>query len=185
MTVSVEPPPSVSPQIDLREPDLGVLDALADGDLEQACELAALRFGACFVEPAWRRTWLRRAAQLRHDPAIGPWITRLIIDSDSGLVVGRAGFHGRPDANGLVEVGYAVDPNFRRRGYARAALVRLLEEADERRHVVMVRACVAPDNHASRSLLAQYGFLEVGEHWDEEDGVELVYETLAKPRIRR
>ena len=39
------------------------------------------------------------------------------------LVVGRAGFHGPPDAGGMVEVGYAVDPDFRRRGNAIAALL--------------------------------------------------------------
>lgn len=183
MTSSVTPPPAVLPRIELLEPGLSVLTALAHGHLEQACELAGLSFGACFVEPKWRQTWARREGQLRRDPTLGPWLTRFIIDRDTGQVVGRAGFHGRPDIEGMVEVGYAVDPTYRRRGYARAALEQLLVEADSHPDVIVVRACIAPTNRASRALVAQYGFLEVGEHWDEENGVELVFETLARPSL--
>jgi ribosomal-protein-alanine N-acetyltransferase len=38
-----------------------------------------------------------------------------MVDAERGVAVGRAGFHGPPDADGMVEVGYAVDPAFRRR----------------------------------------------------------------------
>lgn len=79
----------------------------------------------------------------------------------------------------MVEVGYAVDPAFRRQGYARAALVALLERAKTQGSVRLVRATITPENVASRALVSQYGFVEVGEQWDDEDGVELVYEVSA------
>ena len=40
-----------------------------------------------------------------------------------------------------------------------------------------VRATVSPDNTASWNLILQYGFAEIGEQWDEEDGLEIVYEV--------
>ena len=42
--------------------------------------------------------------------------------------------------------------------------------------VHVLRATVSPDNAASRSLVLSEGLVEVGEQWDEEDGLETVYE---------
>jgi L-amino acid N-acyltransferase YncA len=39
------------------------------------------------------------------------------------------------------------------------------------------RVTISPENHASYRLASQFGFVEVGEQWDEEDGLEVVYET--------
>lgn len=79
----------------------------------------------------------------------------------------------------MVEIGYAVDPAYRRQGYARAALEVLLERAAREVDVRTVRATVSPDNAASQNLILQYGFAEVGEQWDDEDGLELIYEVKA------
>ena len=38
---------------------------------------------------------------------------------------------------------------------------------------------ISPDNAASYALAAQYGFAKVGEQWDEEDGLEIIYEAGA------
>jgi len=95
------------------------------------------------------------------------------------VVVGFAGYHGPPDSAGMVEVGYAVDPIYRRQGYARAALVVLLDRAEREPSVRTVRATIRPDNRASRLLVLQYGFVEVGEQWDDEDGLETIFEVDA------
>jgi hypothetical protein len=42
-----------------------------------------------------------------------------------------------------------------------------------------VRVTISPDNVASSGLVAQYGFTEVGEQWDDEDGLEIIYEIDA------
>ena len=76
----------------------------------------------------------------------------------------------------MVEVGYAIDPAHRRQGHARSSLEVLLGVAASRPEVSVVRATVSPDNHASKALIQQYGFLEVGEQWDEEDGLEIIFE---------
>jgi len=38
---------------------------------------------------------------------------------------------------------------------------------------------IRPDNAPSYLLVAQYGFRKVGEQWDDEDGLEFVYEVAA------
>ena len=75
-----------------------------------------------------------------------------------------------------MEVGYGIDPVCRRRGYARAALEAMLARARAEPAVSTVRATVSPDNAASLALIAQYPFVENGEQWDDEDGLEIIYE---------
>lgn len=171
--------PAPDPRIELRQLPAAAIDALAAGDLAAASTAARIELSPYFVSPQDRRTWLRRSAQLVGDPACAGWITRIIVDTDRELVVGRAGYHGPPDGRGMVEIGYAVDPPHRRRGYARAALVALLDRAAREPTVTTVRVTISPDNHASRGLVLQYGFREVGEQWDDEDGIETIFEVPA------
>lgn len=80
----------------------------------------------------------------------------------------------------MVELGYSVDPAFRRRGYARAALELLLARAAREPTVRTVRATISPDNEASRNLVLQYGFVENGSQWDDDDdGLEIIFEVAA------
>jgi RimJ/RimL family protein N-acetyltransferase len=158
-----------------------VFRALADGDLATANALAPVPLSTDFADPQWRAVWLRRSRQVEEDPASATWVTGVIWDEQHRIAVGRAGFHGPPDPSGMVEIGYAVAPAFRRRGYARAALEVLLRRAVVAPDVQTVRVSIAPDNRASLRLASQYGFTEVGEQWDDEDGLEIVYEVAATP----
>ena len=153
-----------------------VLEQLALGDLKEATRLSGLDLTSYQVGHECRGVWRMRFRQLANDPASGPWVTRFIIAAGTGSVVGRAGFHGPPDDDGMVEVGYAVDPPHRRMGYARSSLEILLGVAASHADVSVVRATISPDNQASQALVGQYGFLEVGEQWDEEDGLEVIFE---------
>ena len=121
-------------------------------------------------------TWRFRARQVVETPVDLDWFTGILQDVATGEVVGMAGFHAAPDADGMVEMGYGVDPAYRRRGYARAALVALLERARREPDVHVLRATISPDNAPSLGLIAQFPFVEVGEQWDEEDGLETIYE---------
>jgi RimJ/RimL family protein N-acetyltransferase len=82
----------------------------------------------------------------------------------------------------MVEIGYAVDPAYRRRGYARAALEALLQHAAREPQVRTVRVTISPDNVASYQLASQYGFTQIGEQWDDEDGLEIIYEVGTQRR---
>ena len=153
--------------------------ALASGDLAAANAVSPVPLPAYFAGPEWRPVWERRRAQVEEDPASAAWVTGVIWDERNQVAVGRAGYHGPPDPSGMVEIGYAVDPAYRRRGYARAALEALLQRAAREPHVRTVRVTISPDNVASYQLAAQYGFTEVGEQWDDEDGLEIIYEVDA------
>lgn len=131
------------------------------------------------VGPESRGLWVRRSRQILETPQDAPWISRLIVDPALREAVGIAGFHGAPDAEGMVEVGYRVDPARRRQGYARRSLEILLDVAAREPEVRTVRASIAPDNAASLALAMSCGFVQLGEQWDEEDGLELVLEVSA------
>jgi RimJ/RimL family protein N-acetyltransferase len=149
------------------------LAALIDGDLEAASAAAGHRLTRYLVEERW--LWAVRLEQVRRDPASADWIARAAVGGDPEVVVGHGGFHGPPDADGVVEVAYSVDPAHRRRGYAKAILRSLLERADADPAVSAVRASIRPDNVGSRATIAGFGFKKIGEQWDREDGLEDVY----------
>ncbi|WP_256990968.1 GNAT family N-acetyltransferase [Rhodococcus sp. 06-235-1A] len=126
-----------------------------------------------------RGLWRMRSKQIIDTPGDAPWITRLMIDPDVTMPVGVAGFHGAPDATGMVEIGYRVDPGLRRRGHARRSVEILLDVARRHPDVRTVRASISPDNAPSSAFVESFGFIEVGEQWDDEDGLETVYEVPA------
>lgn len=167
------------PRVEIVQLPEAAVHALADGDLAAANAAAPAPLTGYFAGPDWRGLWRMRSTQLNQAPGDAGWITGVIWDVEQQLSVGRAGFHGPPDLTGMVEVGYAVDPAYRRRGYARAALERLLERAAHEPDVTTVRASIRPDNTASLALVKQYGFQLVSEQWDDEDGSETVLEVQA------
>jgi len=152
------------------------LAALGGGDAAAAEAAAPVPLSAYLTGPECRKIWAYRAQQVLRTPEDLAWVTGVLWDEDAGAAVGRAGFHGAPDADGMVEVGYAVDPARRRRGYARAALTALLERAVAEPAVRTLRATISPDNAASLGLIRQFDFVENGAQWDEEDGLEIIYE---------
>jgi RimJ/RimL family protein N-acetyltransferase len=151
------------------------LSVLASGTLAEAQSLNAA-ITPYILSSECTGVWKMRVSQIETQPADAPWVTRLLVLQATGEVVGRAGFHGKPDERGMVEVGYSVDPAHRRRGHARAAMEILLGVARAERDVKVVRASVGPWNKASGALVRGFGFVQRGEQWDEEDGLEVVYE---------
>lgn len=159
--------------------------ALRDGDLAGGSAMAGIALPAYFVADQARRLWRRRIDQMAADPGSAPWIARAAVAEPDGTVVGYAGFHGPPDAAGMVEIGYSVAPEFRRQGYARAMVTELLRRAATEPGVSTVRATISPDNVASLATIAGFDFVEVGEQWDEEDGLEIIFEIPAGPEPPR
>lgn len=116
-------------------------------------------------------------AQLRADPSLAPWLGNYVVADIEGVetLVGSAGFKGRPDPQGNVEIGYSIVAAFQRRGLGRQAVGLLLERARSEREVRCVRAETLRDAVASRGLLAACGFTYTGERFDADDGALALY----------
>ena len=150
--------------------------ALLADDLAGASREAGIELGELFVNDQSKWLWNYRIKQIEDDPEAARWIVRAAEPEPEAVVIGHGGFHGPPDANGMVEVGYTVDSQYRRQGYAKAILTALIERAAAEPGVRVVRASISPTNAASLATIAGFGFLEAGEQWDEEDGLELLFE---------
>jgi [ribosomal protein S5]-alanine N-acetyltransferase len=157
-----------------------VFEALLAGDLPTARTLTGVPLSEWFLSDEVDWLWRMRLAQIAADPAAADWIVRAAITHPDGVAVGAGGFHGPPDAAGMVEIGYGTDPAYRRRGYARAMVAALLQWAAAEPSAVTVRASISPQNDASLATIAGFGFVHVGEQWDEEDGTEYLYERPAR-----
>ena len=152
------------------------LAALAAGDLAAANAESPVLLTDWHVSEECIGVWQFRTKQAVETPEDLPWITGILWDDEEQVAVGQSGFHGAPDDAGMVEVGYGVDPAYRRRGYARAALELAIERARSEPSARTLRATISPENEASLALIAQYPFVRNGEQWDEEDGLELIFE---------
>lgn len=155
------------------------MTALLTGSLAAASSEAGVELTGYFLTPHALRLWQRRVQQIAENPESARWIARAAVAEPEGGVVGHAGFHGPPDASGMVEIAYSVDPAYRRQGYATAMLRELLRRAAAKPGVTIVRATISPDNAASLATIARFGFTRNGEQWDEEDGLELIFERPA------
>jgi citrate synthase/2-methylcitrate synthase len=164
------------PAIRLHPLPVAVMQELTRKDLARASELAGIRLPEFFTEDRMIWLWNYRVKQIVEDPRSADWVVRAVVSVPDGDVVGHAGFHGPPDENGMVEIGYSVVPEFRRRGYAKAIVRLLLERADSEPDVRTVRASISPDNEPSLATIAGFGFTQVGEQWDDEDGLELLFD---------
>lgn len=178
--LTLVPPQANNPQrVRFVELPVTAMAALLVGDLVGASAAAGVALTPFFLDARAQWLWTVRIADIAADPASARWISRAAVSEHNGLVVGYAGFHGPPDALGMVEVGYSVDPQFRRQGYARAILAALLKRAASETGVTVVRASISPGNVASLATLRGFGFVHVGEQMDEEDGLELLFEIPA------
>ena len=100
-----------------------------------------------------------------------PWrLSWKVVELASGLKVGGISFKGPPDAEGMVEVGYGIDPEYQCRGYATEATLALVQFAKQSEQVRVVRAHTLNDHHASLRVLEKSGFHFVGDVIDPEDG---------------
>jgi ribosomal-protein-alanine N-acetyltransferase len=156
------------------------LEALLAGDLPAARTVCGVQLSDWFLSDDVTWLWRMRLDQIALDPRAADWIVRAAVSVPDEVVVGAAGFHGPPDDDGMVEIGYSTDPDHRRRGHARAMVAELLRWAAAEPSVVTVRASISPENHASLATIAGFGFAHIGEQWDDEDGRELLYERPAR-----
>jgi RimJ/RimL family protein N-acetyltransferase len=98
-----------------------------------------------------------------HRPEFGVFV---LVRTEDGQAVGGMGFHGVPDEEGRVEIGYDLVEGARGNGYATEALRALADWASAREDVTALFATIDRDNLPSQAVVTRAGFRGVSE--DEE-----------------
>lgn len=124
-------------------------------------------------------TWL---ALVEGSGPADPWIHGFsLMHRAGGQLVGKGGFKGPPDADGVVEIAYGVNPEHEGKGYATEAAAALVSYAFGDRQVRVVRAHTLPQSNASMRVLIKCGFRQVGEVMDPDDGLVWRWEITKAP----
>ncbi|MFT3808209.1 GNAT family N-acetyltransferase [Arenimonas sp.] len=117
------------------------------------------------VSPAW-------ISQAKAATPGDPWaFSFTVFDRGSGSSIGGCSFKGPPNADGIVEIAYGIDPQHQNRGYATEAAKALIDFALSDARVRQVIAHTMPDNAISSRVLEKCGFRRIGEIFDPEDGL--------------
>jgi ribosomal-protein-alanine N-acetyltransferase len=146
-----------------RRLELTPLPAAAAAALLDDRSAAAAVIGST-VPAAWPQTDLLdilpvQAAAAPANERFGIW---LMIERDTNTVVGDIGFMGPPDG-GVVEIGFSVLPDCRRRGYATEAARSLVDWAFADPAIREITARSELENEASARVLRAAGFRRIGE----------------------
>jgi RimJ/RimL family protein N-acetyltransferase len=177
----VDVPTIRSPRLDLVSMSPAFLEALLGARREEAETMLGASIPAGWPTEHDARFLRMRLGEMSRHAELQRWLLRaLVLQEPARTVIGHAGFHGAPGRNGperegALEVGYTVFDEYRGRGYATEAVVALLDWARDRgvEHFI---ASVAPENEPSLAVVRKLGFVQTGEQWDDEDGLELVFE---------
>jgi [ribosomal protein S5]-alanine N-acetyltransferase len=120
-----------------------------------------------FVSGDVSAAWL---GQLRSASEPDPWrFGFAVVHRETRQVIGSGSFKGPPDAEGVVEIAYAIVPAFEGQGYATEVAGALVAFALAH-PVSVVRAHTLPERNASTRVLSKCGFAFVGEVEDPDDG---------------
>jgi ribosomal-protein-alanine N-acetyltransferase len=140
------------------------IEALIAGDTAGAGRLASVTFASRWPEePAARQGLPWHLSFLRSDPAQRLWRIRVMVERQTGEVVGSTSFKGPPDERGDVEIGWGVNENRRRRGYAFEAAAGVLAWAARQDGVRIVSATIPDDNEPSRRLAEKLGMVRTSD----------------------
>jgi ribosomal-protein-alanine N-acetyltransferase len=95
--------------------------------------------------------------RLKADPDMLGWWTYLFVHVEDGVLIGPGGYKGRPDEEGVVEIGYAIVPSYRGRGLATEAARGLINNAFAHEQVKRVDAHTLAERNASVRVLEKAG----------------------------
>lgn len=97
----------------------------------------------------------------------------LVIEKAEKAIIGGICFHGAPDEQGEIEIGYGTDEGYRNRGFMAETIAGMIDWLRGKKTVRKVRAETATDNIPSVKVLEKNGFKVVQQH---ENTVILVLE---------
>lgn len=159
------------------------IGAVLSGDRQGAEAIGGFQLDDSWPDERDQRFLNMRLRQMRAELASEVWLARAIVlrDADGPPVIGHIGFHG-PPKEGRLEMGYTVLVPHRRQGIAQEAAETMMQWARLEHGIRRFVVSVSPQNGPSLVLTAKLGFRQVGEQWDDEDGLEYVFGlTLTDP----
>lgn len=121
------------------------------------------------IPPDWPQAELKELLPhliklLQHDPKSFPWLLWVIVSATGKTILGDIGFKGRPDENGMVEIGYSLLPDHRNQGYMLEATIALIDWAFQQPAVKRIEAECDISNIASGKVLQRLGMQQTGIH---------------------
>lgn len=102
-------------------------------------------------------------------PAAREWGTLFFLLDSPRTLVGWGGYKGAPK-EGVVEIGYAIAPGHRGKGFATAAAEAMIARAFASPGVGAVTAHTLAEENASTAILRKLGFKKTAAFIDPEDG---------------
>lgn len=104
--------------------------------------------------------------KLRNDPSVLGWFLYLVIHQEEKRLIGAGGFKGRPDADGMVEIGYEINTAYREQGFGTELTQALIRFAFGHSYVHRVIAHTEEEYTASVKVLQKSGMTFAGENPD-------------------
>ncbi len=139
---------------------LAQLDLALNRPRRLAEELAILISPDVFSEDSRQAMMIKMARMSHIESSLHPWYTYfLIVQEEDRQSVGVCGFKGAPTMNGSTEVGYAMHPDFRNRGYMTETVRALVRWAFTQENCKRVTAETLRDNIASQRVLQKAGLV--------------------------
>lgn len=121
---------------------------------------------------------LSKSLSTSKDPSSLQWGYYLFIHARDRVLMGEGGYKGTPDEEGVVEIGYAIVPEYRNRGLAKEAATALLNRAFSCPQVKSVQAHTLKDGMVSIKLLEKLGMNFVGTAQDPDEGEVLQWRVV-------
>ena len=94
---------------------------------------------------------------LSQSPDMAGRLCWFIVEKDQDIVIGSIGFKAEPDKDGIVEIGFGIDPAFRQKGYATETVKGLVGWALSQNDIQKIIAECEPDNKPSVRVLEKAG----------------------------
>lgn len=141
-------------------------------DLAQTLMKNPLAFYYKYQLP-WNKTWphnglkailpiyVEKLEEDENELGFGPWV---LLDASQEHVVGDIGFKGKPNDDGMVEIGYHIVESERNAGYASEAVKQICLWAFEQPGVKGIEAECDQSNIASQKVLINNGFNHTGKN---------------------
>ncbi|MDR0233073.1 MAG: GNAT family N-acetyltransferase [Dysgonamonadaceae bacterium] len=136
-----------------------IIDAVSNGTLNEY-----------YHNEEWPENDLKEAfpvfKELLKENGIDGFNLWLIVDKKNNQIIGSAGYIGRPDNEGNIEIGFGIIPSKRKSGFCNESVKALIEWGLSHDEVISIIAQCGKSNIASKKTIIKLGFEYIGEEDD-------------------